>query len=266
MRLAKQQTSLTKKEEFWEEINSTGAYTDLVETMSRSTVGYTPEGRVVNFDQVDRFGHQAAGCFYTSKEFPWPQNNEKPYRPLIQINLTKLEEMGLTEGVENGGFNLGGGLVQAFELMEKSTSYEDWYFVRRIPKEAVSDQLVTSFQPFKKDLIQLSESYWPDYAGLFGEESKAFSIDRFAASCFRVPDALFESRDFWLHLEDEFPELYEEISDLTEEFEKESGSVDGHARRRDCNSFWFVRTIARAFSRNRGRYDVFRFRPWPSCP
>lgn len=122
---------------------------------------------------------------------------------------------------------MGGGLVQAFELMEKSTSYEDWYFVRRIPKEAVSDQLVTSFQPFKKDLIQLSESYWPDYAGLFGEESKAFSIDRFAASCFRVPDALFESRDFWLHLEDEFPELYEEISDLTEEFEKRAGRLMG---------------------------------------
>lgn len=199
-------------EEFWEELDSTRDYSQIRKGIEMSSVGFVPEGQIATFGTVDRMGHQAFGCFFTSERFPWPAIDGIPYQPKLQLNLSLLEaEIGL---------NFGGGLLQLFEFSDDPGPSSEWFLLRRVPREDATEDNLTPFTPFRGNIEEAPAHHFKDFAGLLGDDSAAIDIQKFHKRTFCVPEAFIDGEvcDFFFLLEDLDAETYEHLETEIEQF------------------------------------------------
>lgn len=180
---------------------------------------------------MDRTGHQAFGCFFTSEKFPWPCVEGVPYQPKLQLNLTLIEdELGL---------NFGGGLLQVFQFSDHPVPQSQWFLLRRIPSEDSSEDSLTPVTPFRGATSDAPPYHFHDYMGLLGGAAgygmAAVAIEKFSKQTFCVPDSFNDGEvcDFFLLLEDldskiheylkaeidQFSSIIDELADYTNETE-----------------------------------------------
>ncbi len=85
----------------------------------------------MNDDDIDRRSNMFGGKPFTSKKYPWPINSkDKPYYPLIQVNLTQVSEIT--------GKNFGDGLMQVWLDVTKNDLD---HLIRFIDVKDFGDQL-----------------------------------------------------------------------------------------------------------------------------
>lgn len=204
------------EEEFWEELDSTRDYSQITKGIEMSSVGFVPAGHIATFDTVDRMGHQAFGCFFTSEKFPWPTVDGVPYQPKLQLNLSLLEsELGL---------NFGGGLLQLFEFSDDPVPSSEWFLLRKIPSEDANQDLLTPFIPFQADTAKAPPHHFSDYMGLVGSAegsgTAAIAVDKFSKRTFCVPEAFIDGEvcDFFFLLEDLDSDTYEHLEPEIDQF------------------------------------------------
>lgn len=103
---------------------------DFAATLRLISWCYPIETKLVNAAKVDRLSSMFCGPFFTSEKYPWPQNDDKYYEPVAQIDLADVNEVSAVK-FEDGIFQL---WVDGF--------LPDEYVIRIIPREhCVSEAL-----------------------------------------------------------------------------------------------------------------------------
>lgn len=103
---------------------------DFAATLRLISWCYPIETKLVNAEKVDRLSSMFSGPFFTSEKYPWPQNDDKYYEPVAQIDLADVNELSAVK-FEDGIFQL---WVDGF--------LPDEYVIRIIPREeCVSEAL-----------------------------------------------------------------------------------------------------------------------------
>lgn len=96
---------------------------DFAATLRLISWCYPIQTKLVNAGKVDRLSSMFCGPFFTSAKYPWPQNDEKYYEPVAQIDLAAINEVSAVN-FEDGIFQL---WVDGF--------LPDDFFIRIIPRE-----------------------------------------------------------------------------------------------------------------------------------
>lgn len=88
--------------------------------------------KLINATKVDRLSSMFCGPFFTSEKYPWPQNEDKYYEPVAQIDLAMIN------AVSNVKFEDG-----ILQLWVDGFLSED-YIIRIVPREECSAENLTS--------------------------------------------------------------------------------------------------------------------------
>lgn len=96
---------------------------DFAATLRLISWCYPIETKLINASKVDRLSSMFCGPFFTSEKYPWPQNDDKYYEPVAQIDLADVNEVSAVK-FEDGIFQL---WVDGF--------LPDEYVIRIIPRE-----------------------------------------------------------------------------------------------------------------------------------
>ena len=103
---------------------------DFAATLRQISWCYPIKTKLVNATKVDRLSSMFCGPFFISEKYPWPQNDDKYYEPIAQIDLADVNEVSAVK-FEDG----------IFQLWVDGFLPED-YIIRIIPREeCVSEAL-----------------------------------------------------------------------------------------------------------------------------
>lgn len=227
-----------ERQEFFDAINGLCEFESIEEFFVKTCWGWKPTGRKVKFYETDRLGQHCFGAMYTSAKHIWPMHNDIPFLPLVQIDIDKAGTLI--------DANVGDGFVQLYEApIIDNIHPQELYLLRHIPRNEISAELLTELPTFSED----SKSRVIDYLcsnvdELFGDSSESIFIDDFNFQFLSFNENPFNGCDDELFsvLEEDYPELHEELIDDIEEFnlafgafcDSEDISYDG-----DANLFGF---------------------------
>jgi len=190
---------------FYENFNS---YKTLTGLIFCSRWGWTPSGKTVSFLETERFGQHAFGYMYTSDEYPWPCYNNVPCTPIIQLDLDVISDCI--------GVNVGSGFIQLFDCMFCPGNDHEFYDFRHIPREKISQELLTEFPTFTPEEKKMISKHlrYPNFENTFSKSSSAIHIDGLGSKFFAMPpfDSHFDQ------MMEELDTLKNDIKDLDEKF------------------------------------------------
>ena len=173
-------------------------------TFEKACWSWKPVLKGSKYDEAARLEQHYDGPMYTCEEHPWPTDDEGcAFPPVVQIDLDKVSTLA--------GVFLGDGFLQLFF---DGREYE-YYSLRRIPRELISEELMT---PLPED---------------FDEFQKFKLVKRTYSHCSVITD--FEKGDFQINFDglfnysapSESNSLRHELDKLEEDVDKFRSSAYG---------------------------------------
>ena len=175
-------------EDFLEEINGLMDF-DLCDAIfKKSCWSWAPSGRTVSFEETDRMGQHFLGAMYTCEGYEWPQHEGCPYKPFFQLSLDEASEIA--------EIYVGSGLLQLFEapyllFQEQGLGKPDWYLLRHIPRNKVSEDQMTPIPDFNEEQEQLIQGAFRDV--FYEDDSECICVDGYTDKRFSMPYNIAEN-------------------------------------------------------------------------